>query len=98
MMHIEHGLREPWTRDGVEALRRLVGGSIMPADPAEDEPRQTVLLGRALAHLTPEDARLVRKTVCELLPPPQADMTAISPAFARTVATIRRALELMPRH
>jgi clan AA aspartic protease len=101
MTAIDCGLREPWTLDGVEALRRLVGGSIVPVDPAEDEPRQTVLLGRALAHLTPEDARLVRKTVCELLPLPQADMSTmlgISPAFAEAVATMRRALEDEPHH
>jgi hypothetical protein len=101
MTAIDCGLREPWTLDGVEALRRLVGGSIMPADPAQDEPRQTVLLGRALAHLTPEDARFVRKTVCELLPLPRADMSTmsgISPAFAEAVAAMRRALELAQRH
>jgi hypothetical protein len=98
MTAIDCGLREPWTFDGVEALRRLVGGSVAPADPAEDEPRQTVLLGRALALLTPEDARLVRKVVCERLPLPPAEMSAISPTFSAAVATMRRALEAEPRH
>jgi hypothetical protein len=100
MTAIDCGLREPWTLDGVEALRRLVGVPIA-ADPAQDEPRQTVLLGRVLAHLTPEDARLVRKVVCELLPLPQTDMSTMSmipPAFAEAVVTMRRALEDEPHH
>jgi hypothetical protein len=64
MSNIDDGLREPWTRDGVLALRRLVSMPATGRDPAQEEPRETVLLGRALAHLTPEDARLVRKVVC----------------------------------
>ena len=101
MKNIDDGLREPWTRDGVLALRRLVGAPIRTADPAQEEPKHTVLLGRALARLAPEDARLVRKTVCELLPLPQTDMvemSAISPAFAEAVETMRQALKDEPRH
>jgi hypothetical protein len=97
MTAIDRGLREPWTLEGVEALRRLVGVSTAMVDPAQ-EPRQTVLLGRVLAHLTPEEARLVRRVVCELLPLPQADLLAISPAFAAAVARMRRALEVEPHH
>ena len=51
---IDCGLREPWTLEGVEALRRLVGVPTAMADPAQEEPRQTVLLGRLLAHLSTE--------------------------------------------
>jgi hypothetical protein len=101
MAAIDCGMREPWTLEGVEALRRLVGVPTAVTDPAKEEPRQTVLLGRALAHLPPEEARLVRKVVCELLPLPAADMvdmSAISPAFAEAVATMRRALDSETRH
>jgi hypothetical protein len=101
MMNIDHGLREPWTRDGVEALRRLVGVPAMALDPAHVEPRETVLLGRAVVHPTPEEARVVRRTVCELLPLPPADMpaiVAISPTFAKAAAKMRRALEAEPHH
>jgi hypothetical protein len=101
MMNIDLGLREPWTRDGVEALRRLFGAPSTVMDPAQEEPKQIVLLGRALVYLAPEEARLVRKVVCELLPLPPADMpaiVAISPAFAKAVAKMRWALEADPRH
>jgi hypothetical protein len=97
MTAIDRGLREPWTLEGIEALRRLVGVSTAMVDPAQ-EPRQTVLLGRVLAHLTPEEAHLVRRVVCELLPLPQVDFSAISPAFAAAVARMRRALEAEARH
>jgi hypothetical protein len=101
MTNIDHGLRELWTRDGVLVLRRLIGMPAAVMDPAQEEPRETVLLGRLLAHLTPEDARLVRKVVCELLPLSQTnmvDMSAISSAFAEAVAAMRQALEAEPHH
>jgi len=101
MKNIDDGLREPWTRDGVEALRHLVGVPATGMDPAQMEPKETVLLGRAMVHLTPEEARVVRRTVCEELPLPPAAMpaiVAISPAFAKAVAKMRRALEAEPRN
>jgi hypothetical protein len=98
MANIDDGLREPWTRNGVLALRRLVGMPVAVMDPAQEEPRETVLLGRALARLTPEEARRVRNVCCQLLPLPETDMTAISPAFREAVETMRQALADEPRH
>lgn len=79
----------------------MVGTPATGMDPAQEAPRETVLLAQTLARLTPEDARLVRKVVCELLPLPPAAMpaiVAISPAFAKAVAKMRRALEAEPRN
>jgi hypothetical protein len=89
MTAIDHGLREPWTPDGVDALRRLVGAP----DTGEDPVRETVLLGRLLAHLTSAEARRVREVCCRLLPLPPADLSGISPAFAAAVTAMRRARE-----
>ena len=50
----------------------MVGTPATGMDPAQEAPRETVLLAQTLARLTPEDARLVRKVVCELLPLPPA--------------------------